>query len=314
MKRVIGIFIVCMVLMSVMFVSKCNKKSKTINYNGSRLLVSIDGNDSKNLPISGNYYLVSYKCGSDNTSVDWDNRNYKLSISNGNKDGGVACSLKFESKPLLSTLKVGSYVKYNGNNGCSDKTCNGNNANYVNDNDMGYCGSSDNRYIANGWRIGYVSDDSAYLISAGAVECVVKNASISNAILYTNDLNVRSLKYCNSKYVYKGKCVSSSVWAISDDDYQNISGGKISNCLNNKSNMSCGYNNDLIDNGGYYWINSVYENGSNSIFDWNAKDRALGSASYNNSYGLRPVIRMDTSVYVTSGNGTYNDPYIISKD
>ena len=313
MKKVIGIFTICIILLSFMYTSQYSKVSKTINYNGNRLLVSIDGNDSKNLPTSGNYYLVSYKCGSTNTSVNWDNKNYKLSISNGNKEAGVACSLKFESKPLLSSLEVGSYVKYSGNNGCSDKTCNGNNANYVDDNDMGYCGSSDSKYIANGWRIAYVSDGSAYLISAGAVECIVKNANINNYLLYINDLNTKALKYCNSNYVYKGKCINPNVRALNEDDYQYIMNKKISDCINNKSDMNCGYNNDLIDNGGYYWINSIYDGNSNSIFDWSAKDRSVTYANYNNNYGLRPVIRIDASVYVNGGTGTYNDPYTLMK-
>ena len=313
MKKVIGIFTVCVVLLSIIYVVRDNKSSKTVNYNGNKLLVSIDGINSDSLPTSGNYYLVNYKCGSDNTYVNWDNKNYVLSISNGNNEAGVACSLKFVSKPLLSSVKVGSYVKYSGNNGCRDKACDGTNANYINDNDMGYCGDINNKFITNGWRVAYVSDNSAYLVSAGSVECVVKSAGIDNVLLYTNDLNVRALKYCNSNYVYNGKCVSSNVRAINEDDYQYIIGKKISNCLNNKSDMSCGYNNDLIDNGGYYWINSIYEGSSNSIFSWNAKDRNVSYANYNNNYGLRPIIRMDASVLVTSGTGTYSDPYIISK-
>ena len=313
MKKVIGIFTICMVLLLCMFIGKFNRGNRTVIYNGSKLLVSIDGNDSDKLPSSGNYYLVSYKCGSNSTHIDWDNDNYKLSISNGSRDAGVACSLKFESKPLLSLVKVGSYVKYIGNNGCNSLACEGNNANYVDDDDMGYCGSMDNKYITNGWRVAYVLDGSAYLVSAGAVDCIIKNAGINNSVLYVNDLNVRALKYCNSNYVYEGKCISSNVRALNEDDFEVIIGKKVSNCLNSKSDKSCGYNNDLIDNGGYYWINTVYDGNSNDIFDWNPKSRSVSYDKYSNSYGLRPIIRMDTSVYVSGGIGTYSDPYIISK-
>ena len=313
MKKVICIFTVFIVLLFYVCINNFNMNSKTIRYNGDRLLVSIDGNDSKSLPVSGNYYLVSYKCGSNDTSINWDNKNHKLSISNGNRSASVFCSLNFESKPLLSSVKVGSYVKYVGNNGCHGKSCQGENVNYINDDDMGYCGSSDNKYVTNGWRVAYVLDGSSYIVSSGALECVTKNGGIKNTLLYVNDLNVRALKYCNSNYVYGGKCVSSNVRAFNDDDYKYIVGKKINNCLNNKSDMSCGYNEDLIDNGGYYWISSIYESSSNSIFNWNALDRSISYANYNNNYGLRPIIRIDSSVYVSSGNGTYDDPYIISK-
>ena len=305
MKKIIGIFLV---LLLISFISYNNRVSKTVKYNGNNILVSVDGESSDKLPSSGNYYLTDYKCGSKNTIVSWDSKNYKLSISNGNKNGGVACSLNFKSNFLLSEVEIGSYVKYSGTNGCNNKACDGVNPNYVSDDYMGYCSTSDNRYINSGWRVAYVKDNSAYLISAGSVECVTRSASATNVILYVNDLNTRALKYCNVNYVYDGKCINSNVHAMNEDDYQLILGKTINNCINSRSNMSCGYNNDLIDNGGYYFLSSIYDGGTNSIITWNAKDRDISYAEYSNNYGLRPVIRINSSVLVKSGDGTYNNP------
>ena len=94
-----------------------NKISKTVVSNADNLAVSIDGVSSANLPDSGNYYLTKYKCYSSDTVVTWDRKNYKLNITNKNKKAGVSCNLTFESNPLLSSMKQGSYVKYQGTGG-----------------------------------------------------------------------------------------------------------------------------------------------------------------------------------------------------
>ena len=47
-----------------------------------------------------------------------------------------------------------------------------------------------------------------------------------------------------------------------------------------------------------------------SLFGWNPVNRTIDSD--NNGYkGLRPVIRLSSNVMAVSGNGTYNDPYVI---
>ena len=41
---------------------------------------------------------------------------------------------------------------------------------------MGYCELSSYKFSVNGWRVGYIKDGSAYLIAAGANECLCTNS------------------------------------------------------------------------------------------------------------------------------------------
>ena len=328
-KKVLGIAVIVVIIFVGVYISGKDKSftNKTINYNGTDLLVSIDGKDSDTLPSSGTYYLSSYKCSSSKTKVSWNKNNYTLSVSNGTSKGGVACNLEFSSKMLLSRVKAGSYVKYTGNNGCSGNACLGYNANYVSDTDMGYCHSPEYKFIVNGWRVAYISDGTAYLVSAGAPECMCTSSdgtvgiscdnyeNTNGAPMHLANLNNEALKYCNSDYAYGGVCDSSSTWAMNANDFQKITGSFLSNssCYVSYSNMSCGYNNDLIDNGGVYWYATPYNSASSAnVFDWDPPNRFVYNYASDDSCGLRPVLRLQSSVYVTGGSGTYEDPYIIS--
>ena len=227
----------------------------------------------------------------------------------------------------LSEVSPGSYVQYTGNNGCSGASCSGQNANYVSDTDMGYCRNSSYKFTVNGWRVGYISDGTAYLVSAGALTCLCTksdgtvNTSGSNcsnyqttkgAPLHIANLNNEALKYCNSNYAYGGVCNSSSAWSIKDDDFNQITGSTLSNCYGTSS-TDCGLNNTLIDNGGYYWYATPYNSASSvSVFKWRPVNRTVDHSNSNYSDGVRPVLRLQSSVQVTGGSGTYEDPYTIS--
>lgn len=83
----------------------------------------------------------------------------------------------------LNSVEPGSYVKYAGNNGCNNTTtvnrltsCSGKNANASNTS-MGYCNNSSHEFNSNGWRVAYIEGDSAYLVSAGATNCMCTNSS-----------------------------------------------------------------------------------------------------------------------------------------
>ena len=228
---------------------------------------------------------------------------------------------------LLSTVEPGSYVAYAGNNGCSGASCSGQNANYVSDTDMGYCMNSSYKFTVNGWRVGYISDGTAYLVSAGALTCLCtkpdgtvdtsgsscSNSEITNgAPLHIANLNNEALKYCNSNYAYRGVCNSSSAWSIKDDDFNQITGSTLSNC-HATSSTDCGLNNTLIDNGGFYWYATPYNSAlSARVFNWNPNSRRVSNSDSNDSRGVRPVLRLQSSVQVTGGSGTYEDPYTIS--
>ena len=305
---------------------------KEVKYNGNNLRISIDGNSSDTLPTSGNYYLASYDCKSSDTVITWNKETYTLNVSNSNKKGGVSCYLDFQTHPKLSDMPIGSYVDYTGNNGCEGNHCKGENANYVNDDtNMGYCNSSIYRFSVNGWRVGYLKDGSAYLISAGSPECMCTdssgNAKTSCSSSETTggvpqhlaNLNNISLKYCNQDYAYNGVCNSTSSWSISDNDYQiittNIGTKKtLSDCRSTYGSRACGFNYNLIDNGGYYWFATTYSTSSSTAFLWNQNFRDVVSSSSTYAYGVRPVLRLASSVIVTGGSGTYEDPYTIANN
>ena len=311
MKYWISFLIIFIVVFSLFFRGN-SFSNKVINYDGTNLMVSIDGVSSKKLPSEGTYYLTRYKCGNKGTKINWDNSKHELSITNGNSAGGIACNLSFESHPKLSFMSSGSYVRYIGNNGCVGNSCEGFNANYKSNDDMGYCYSSSNKFITNGYRLFYVDGDTPYIVSAGALECVKKSEASNNSLLYINELNSRALNYCNKEYVYNGECNNSSVRSISDYDFDKYLDMNIYDCLNNSSNRFCGYNDDLIDNGGYYWFSSNFDSASNKIFSWEPLGRIIKSDDYFKDYGLRVVIKLKDSVYVISGNGTYENPYVIA--
>lgn len=314
MRHVWKVIVVIIIISSffIYFGNKSRFDSRVIKYNGNKLLISVDGIASDKIPTEGNYYLTSYKCGSVVTKVYWDSNNHVLSISNGNKEGGVACNLTFESRPYLSSMKPGSYVKYVGTNGCVGRSCEGFNTNYVDDNDMGYCFSKDNKFLVNGWRLFYSDLGTAYLVSAGSLECINRDSNVNNSILYVNLLNSRALGYCNREYAYNGECNNYSARSINEEDFDKYLDMNIFDCTGNSSNRFCGYNDDLIDNGGYYWYSSIYDSASDKLFNWNPVNRVVNKASYVNDYGLRVVVRLKESVYVVSGDGTYNNPYVIS--
>lgn len=368
--------------------------------------ITIDGASSDSLPVDG-YYTMSSTC-SKGSTLSWNKYSKTITYSKGSKVGD-SCSLVFTkdtSTKLLNTVSVGSYVKYMGNNGCDGNHCAGDNANYVSDDDMGYCDDTSYGFIVNGWRVAYIKDNSAYLVSAGAPECVatyVENISASTSdqslssnyyygsgyvfdevkgkyrltgvtsttlawssnynsiientpytckstssadpcttmykviayssstqgkvITYNNydgagipnhiaHLNKAALKYCNTNYAYNGVCDVTSSWSINDSDYQiittNIGTKKtLSNCSGDSGSRACGFNNDLIDNGGYYWFATPDSASSASAFAWRPYYRDVSRNFSYITYGVRPVLRLRSSVSVMSGSGTYKDPYVI---
>ncbi len=225
----------------------------------------------------------------------------------------------------LSEALVGSYVKYTGNNGCSGKSCEGQNANYVSGSTNGYCWNADYTFANSGWRIAYIQNNTAYLTSAGATDCMSTDASGNTSTgtassstsgdgrnTHFTNMNNIALKYCNSKFAYGGVCNSSSAWAMSANDHKIITGGtEITNCIQVSESTACGYNNSLLDNGGFYWFATANTASNTGIFEFGAQYRRVGYYDSNLPLGVRPVIRLDNSVIVTGGIGTASNPYTI---
>lgn len=226
---------------------------------------------------------------------------------------------------FLYKKKPGDYVKYVGNNGCTGKSCEGQNANYVNDTNMGYCGNPGDTFSANGWRIAYSKDGTTYLTSGGSPECMCTNSSgVMGASCSSDDrtmfaqrhranLNAKSLTYCNSTYAYGGVCDSNSAWNMNNDDFNIIAGFYISLDIQNKSELDFVSNaaKTLISNGGTYWFEYFAPQNGGWTWYWDSENLYLTVGLPGTPRGIRPVLRLKSTVKVTGGSGTYSDPYTI---
>ena len=228
----------------------------------------------------------------------------------------------------LNKAKIGSFVEYSGNNGCSNKSCTGINANKSTTNN-GYCQNENYQYIDEGWRIAYIENEYVYLISAGAPECLCTNNDGStsnnscnleeqteNSPLHLTNLNKIALKYCNPLYVEGGICNNQTTWAMNNNDFQKIVKKSLDDCYESESDKTCGYENDLIDIKGQYWLANITVNNIRPnyyIQNWLALEQTISDNTSNNSYGVRPIIKLAKKVYIIDGNGTSTEPYIISK-
>lgn len=227
---------------------------------------------------------------------------------------------------LLNQVNPGSFVSYTGTNGCKGKSCQGVT--------KSYCYNGGHKFGLSGWRVAYVKDSTAYLVSAGAPECLCTGSdgvAVSSAVGETNktcssyeataavpkhktNLAVAGRKYCNPDYAYGGKCDSSSARSFSTADFQIITGKTLSNssCYNTDGAGGCGEDNSLIETEGYYWYQNAYSSTVNKAYYHSGQDHDVFSQTTNYWLGVRPILRLKASVRVVGGTGTQSDPYIIT--
>ena len=238
--------------------------------------IVIDGKASKSLPISGMYSMTSScKMGS---HVSWDSLSKSLIYDKGSYVHD-SCSLEFVShsdKYYLKDVSVGSYVSYVGNNGCNGFSCQGESPNYVDNDNMGYCGDSKYHYSDKGWRVAYTLDNIVYLVSAGALECIDKDKKLDDI----------ALKYCNSQFVYDEVCNGNTIYSLKYSDILRM-------------------DKFMVDNGGYYWVFN-----EDKYMMWNPVIRSF-SDSGDSSYGVRVIVKMDQDILISGGSGSIDDPYTI---
>ena len=328
MKKIyLFLSMIIFITVSLFIVIHKQTNTKYIKYNGYKLMLSVDGTTVDKLP-TGNYFLVDYSCSSD-SKISWDRENKLLTFDNYNIND--SCYLEFESSPKLYDLvNIGDYIEYTGNNGCTGNQCKGWNANQtatdIYDN-YGYCHSSSHNYYVYGWRVLYKSDNSVYIVSAGSPECVAGTAD--NPVETKKSINTASLKYCNTSYISGGLCDINTVHAFNGYDFYQFTsqyygsnnarylssyndGGTYGSpyCRGIFSKKYCGYNNDLIDNGGYYWFGSNYS--PTYMLYWNLIDHAINVTKSAETNGVRPVLKLDSSIRAIGGQGTIDNPYKIT--
>ena len=77
-------------------------------------------------------------------------------------------------------------------------------------------------------------------------------------------------------------------------------------------------NEGIRTTGAFYWLASAYEEGHNYLMNY--VSNSISHAPMNNfqqlkaCWGIRPVVTMAEGVYIKSGSGTEEDPYILGKD
>ena len=62
--------------------------------------------------------------------------------------------------------------------------------------------------------------------------------------------------------------------------------------------------------GAYYWLGSAYK----GEYLWNVNNNGDVDCNVHECAGVRPVVSLKSGVYVVSGTGTGDDPYILGKD
>ncbi len=296
-------------------------------------VVKLDGNTTDSLPSTGFYTLSNYTC-DNGATLTYDETTRKITT---NKVDNCTLEYTTKSNPLLKdVVKIGDYISYTGNNGCSGTSCQGYNANQDSDTTnytYGYCNSADYKFYTYGWRVAYIKDNSVYIVSAGSPECVTSTASVPTTTI--DSLKTASLKYCNTDYLQGGVCDDTTGHPLRGGDFYNITKGLFGDsnarglytytdssydsgvsvtdsnmCFKKYSIKECGYNSDLIDNGGYYWFGSAYD--PSNTLAWNPFYRGVNSSSSSNKFGIRPVLKLDSTITVNGGSGTVDKPYTIS--
>lgn len=330
MKKVYIILGVIIVIVSTILLIFTNQnKNQYVNYNGMQLALLVDGEKVNTLP-TGKYFLISYSCNND-TELIWD---YDTStLKSKNISINDSCTLEFESSPKLYDLvELGDYISYTGDstNGCSGNQCSGWNASQTNTDvyeNYGYCYSANYKYYVYGWRVLYKTDNSVYIVSAGAPECVAGTSD--DPTTNKTNLNTAALKYCNVLYLDGGECTTDTAHALNGKDftlftsqyngssnvrylnaYEDSNASSSTTCNKAGQTRNCGYNNYVIDNGGYYWFSSAAS--ATETFFWYPRYRYVDTFSSDYAHGVRPVLKLDSSILATGGAGTMTNPYTIS--
>lgn len=246
-------------------------KTNLNDYNNADINISsvtIDGEESNYIPTEGYYNMSSSCTKAGENSLEWDPLSKTITYSGGSYINDN-CSLTFTSStdyPLLSEMEPGSYVKYTGTNGCDGIHCEGYNANYVSDNDMGYCSSTNYKFHVNGWRIAYVEDGSAHLVSAGAPECV--NTAIYSKSTSTSLVTMSSNYYYGSGYEFNEETGSFSLTGVT------------SSTLSWSSNY-----NSIIENTPYTCISTSKAGTCNQLYEMISYDSSTGKGNVYYHYG-----------------------------
>ena len=137
---------------------------------------------------------------------------------------------------------------------------------------------------------------------------------VENLYKHFENMDNIALKYCNPLYAENGTCDNTTAWAFSAKDFTKITNTEINLCYEARFDTTCGYQNDLLDIEGQYWFASPSTNELTpkyNIQNWQGIESTILDTTSNEIYGVRPVIKLDSTVFIIGGTGTAIDPYII---
>ena len=66
----------------------------------------------------------------------------------------------------------------------------------------------------------------------------------------------------------------------------------------------------IRNTGSYYWLGSAYSN--YSLWSVYGGGSIINNSNY--CWGVRPVVSLESGVYIKSGDGSETSPYILAKD
>ena len=156
------------------------------------------------------------------------------------------------------------------------------------------------------WRIISINKDGSLDVTTDNSINILKNVNY-DVNKYVNDIFLSSIdkkyldrvSYCNDviSKIEKVECKN-----IYTKDYVRLL--SIEDIINSNDN-----GNSYLLNNLDYWLNNRYDNKPFVI-----NSNKITNDSNDKAYGVRPVIRLSSSTIIKSGNGTIDNPYIVSED
>ncbi len=156
------------------------------------------------------------------------------------------------------------------------------------------------------WRIISINKDGSLDVTTDNSINILKNVNY-DVNKYVNDIFLSSIdkkyldrvSYCNDiiSKIEKVECKN-----IYTKDYVRLL--SIEDIINSNDN-----GNSYLLNNLDYWLNNRYDNKPFVI-----NSNKITNDSNDKAYGVRPVIRLNSSTIIKSGNGTIDNPYIVSED
>lgn len=156
------------------------------------------------------------------------------------------------------------------------------------------------------WRIISINKDGSLDVTTDNGINILKNVNY-DVNKYVNDIFLSSIdkkyldrvSYCNDiiSKIEKVECKN-----IYTKDYVRLL--SIEDIINSNDN-----GNSYLLNNLDYWLNNRYDNKPFVI-----NSNKITNDSNDKAYGVRPVIRLNSSTIIKSGNGTIYNPYIVSED